>query len=187
MDGAGTNGDQGFDKELPPWLHVGCHYPTLPQYKINGDSVKTLSPRQNERHFADDIFKCIFLNENIWISIKISLKFIPKCPINNIPALVSIMAWRRQATSHYLNQWWSSQLTHICVTRPQWVKPPLKLVTESHISCSTVFLKKALHIAHGSLYIPLMAVHQHSLDVNNWQKWDTVQTLIIAFESITNQ
>ena len=31
-----------------------------------------------------------------------------------------------QATSHYLNQWWSSQPTHICVTRPQWVNssPP---------------------------------------------------------------
>ena len=33
-----------------------------------------------------DIFKCIFLNENIWISINISLKFVPKCRINNIPA-----------------------------------------------------------------------------------------------------
>ena len=29
------------------------------------------------RHFADDIFRCISLNENVWISIKISLKFIP--------------------------------------------------------------------------------------------------------------
>ena len=43
----------------------------------------------------DDIFKCIFLNENAWISIKISLKIVPKGPINNIPALVQIMAWRR--------------------------------------------------------------------------------------------
>ena len=34
-------------------------------------------------------------NENIWISIKISPKFVPKGPINNIPALVQIMAWRR--------------------------------------------------------------------------------------------
>ena len=42
-----------------------------------------------------DIFKCIFLNENIWISIKISLKFVPKGPINNIPALVQMMAGRR--------------------------------------------------------------------------------------------
>ena len=41
----------------------------------------------NGRHFPDDIFKCIFLNENVLISIKISLKFVPKGQINNIPAL----------------------------------------------------------------------------------------------------
>ena len=51
--------------------------------------------RRNGRYFPDDIFKCIFLNENLWISIKISLEFVPKGPINNIPALVQIMAWRR--------------------------------------------------------------------------------------------
>ena len=45
--------------------------------------------------FADNIFKCIFLNENIWILIKISLTFVPKGLINNIPALVQIMAWCR--------------------------------------------------------------------------------------------
>ena len=49
--------------------------------------VNTLRPRQNGRHFAD-IFECIFLNENIWIWIKISPKFVPKGPINYIPALV---------------------------------------------------------------------------------------------------
>ena len=42
----------------------------------------------NGRHFADDILKCIFLNENVWIPIEISLKFVPKGPIGNIPALV---------------------------------------------------------------------------------------------------
>ena len=52
-------------------------------------------PRQNGRHFADDIFKRIFFNENVRISIRFSLKFYPKSPINNIPALVQIMAWRR--------------------------------------------------------------------------------------------
>ena len=36
-----------------------------------------------------------FFNENVYISIKISLKFVPKIPINNIPALVLIMAWHR--------------------------------------------------------------------------------------------
>ena len=51
-------------------------------------SVNTLRPTQNGRHFADDILKCIFLNENVWIPIEISLKFVPKGPIDNIPALV---------------------------------------------------------------------------------------------------
>ena len=50
--------------------------------------INTLSPRQHGRHFADDSFKRIFFNENIGISIKISLKFVHKGQINNIPALV---------------------------------------------------------------------------------------------------
>ena len=65
-------------------------------------------PRQNGRHFADDTFNRIFVNENVRIAIEFSLKFVLKRPINNIPALVQIMAWRRrlQATCHDLNQWW---------------------------------------------------------------------------------
>ena len=57
--------------------------------------INTLRPRQNGRHFPDNIFKRIFLNENVWISLKISLNFVPRIRINNIPALVLIMAWRR--------------------------------------------------------------------------------------------
>ena len=49
--------------------------------------------------------QCIFLNENIWISIKISLKIVPKCPINNI-LLFILWLGSDQATSHYLDQWW---------------------------------------------------------------------------------
>ena len=55
--------------------------------------LNTLRLRQNHRHFADDIFKCIFLNEDICISIDISLKFVPGGQINN-PALVRIMSCR---------------------------------------------------------------------------------------------
>ena len=57
--------------------------------------INTLRPKQNGRHFGDDILKCIFLNENVWIPIQISLKFISMGIINNIPALVQTMAWRR--------------------------------------------------------------------------------------------
>ena len=47
----------------------------------------TLRPIQNGRHYADDTFKRISLKEIVRISIKISLKFVPKSPIDNIPAL----------------------------------------------------------------------------------------------------
>ena len=83
--------------------------------------INTLRPRQNGRHFPDDIFKCIFLNENVWISIKVSLTFVPNGPINNIPALVQIMAWRRSGDKPLSEPVMVSLLTHICVTRPQWV------------------------------------------------------------------
>ena len=82
----------------------------------------TMRPRQTGRHFADDIFKCILLNENVWITIRNSLKFDPKVPINNIPALVQIMAWRRPGDKPLSEPVMVSLLTHICVTRPQWVK-----------------------------------------------------------------
>ena len=64
-------------------------------FDILSNSVNSLRSRQNIRHFAHNVFKCNFLNENVWIPIKISLKFVPKGPINNIPALVQIMAWRQ--------------------------------------------------------------------------------------------
>ena len=69
--------------------HLNCHNNNSPE-KFN-----TLRLRQNGRHFPDNIFKCIFFSENVWISLKISLRFVPNGPINNIPALVQIMAWRR--------------------------------------------------------------------------------------------
>ena len=64
-------------------------------------------PKQNGRHFPDDIFKCIFLNENAWISIKNSLKFVPNGLIHNSPALVEIMAWRRPGVLKFIRPHWN--------------------------------------------------------------------------------
>ena len=71
--------------------------------------------------FRRRCFKCIFLNENVWISLKISLKFVPKGLINNIPSLVQIMAWRRPGDKPLSEPMMIISPTHICVTRPQWV------------------------------------------------------------------
>ena len=51
-------------------------------------SIDSSPPGQNGRHFTDDIFRCIFVNEKFCILIKILLKFFPKGLINNKPALV---------------------------------------------------------------------------------------------------
>ena len=83
--------------------------------------LNTLRPTRNKRNFWDDIFKCIFVNENVWMSIKISMEFIPKGPINNIPVLVQIVAWRRQGNKPLSEPMMVKSLTHICITRPQWV------------------------------------------------------------------
>ena len=76
-----------------------CRYPWI--------YINTLRPGQNCRHFANDIYKCIFLNKNVWISLKFSLKFVPKFRIT-----ILFQHWFRewigadQVVNHYLNQWW---------------------------------------------------------------------------------
>ena len=65
----------------------------LELYKTN--DFNTLRPRQDRHHFADDIFTCIFFNENCCILIKFSLKYVRKGPIDNNSVLVQIMTWRQ--------------------------------------------------------------------------------------------
>ena len=89
--------------------------------------LNTLRSKQNRRHFPDDIFKCFFLNANILIAITISLKYVPNDPINNIPTLAQKMAWRRPGDKPLSEPMVVRLPTHICVTRPQWVKNILNL------------------------------------------------------------
>ena len=88
-------------------------------WTVSNPLLNTLRLRQKGRHFPDVIFKCIFLNDDVWILIKISLKFVPKGPINNVPALVQIMAWRRPGIKLLSEPVFVSLLTHICITQPQ--------------------------------------------------------------------
>ena len=111
------------------WIYPSCQYYCSPYI------FDSFRPRQNRRHFADDIFKCILLNENVWISINISLKFVPKGLINNIPSLVQIMAWRRPGDKPLSEPMMVNLLTHISVTRPQWVNDVHNVITSPN-DCS---------------------------------------------------
>ena len=57
-------------------------------------TINSLRSRQNGRHFTGDILKSIFVKENSWIPIEISLKFVPKSQIDNESSLVQVMACR---------------------------------------------------------------------------------------------
>ena len=74
----------------------------------------------------DAIFQTTFSNGFSWMKmhefrLKLTLKFLPKELINNIPALVQIMAWHRPGDKPLSEPIMVSLPRHICVTRPQWI------------------------------------------------------------------
>ena len=159
-------------------------------------SFNTLGPRQDGRYFADDVLKCILLNENAWILLKIPLKLVPKGPINNIPALVQIMAWRRPGDKPLSEPMLVFVLTHICVTRLQWVNKsvtPLEIqytdnkheikmylfrkrqdssigTRKLEINCSLYSTDTRPSFAHNRKVLPYhnRSLHIHIIWINYW-------------------
>ena len=75
-------------------LKVSVHNePVMPCHNVFV-YINSSSPGQNGRHFANDIFKCIFVNEKCCILIQIWLKFVPEGPIDNKSTLVQVMECR---------------------------------------------------------------------------------------------
>ena len=107
-----------FKMEIPILVRPHLYIETPPWPRCN-----TLRPRQNGRNYADDVLIRIFLNESIWMYQvwKIPLKFVPKGPVNNIPALVQIMAWSRPGGKQLSEPIMLNLLRRVCVSRPQWV------------------------------------------------------------------
>ena len=107
------------------WYCCSRHndYDNLPTYCVLFKlSINSLRPMPNGRHFAD-ISNRFLLNENRCFFNQISLKFVPTGPVDKMPLLLQVMdCHRTTATSLHLNQYWSSSLTHVCVSRPQRVK-----------------------------------------------------------------
>ena len=80
-----------------------------------------------------------FFNENVRISLKISLKFVSKGPINNILALVQIMGWRRPGNKPLSQPIMVRLQTHICITQPQ--------LTDMYIYICTGWIRKSLNVS----------------------------------------
>ena len=80
-------------------------------------------------------FQIHFLNEDIWISIDMSWKCVPKGKINNIPTLAQLVVCRPPRGKSLSEPMIVSLLTYICVTQPHWVNqwPP---ILRTHICVS---------------------------------------------------
>ena len=129
-----------------------------PNHWIYVSFLNTLRLWQSCYHFTDNIFKCIFLNENVWIWVKISIKLVPGGPVSNIPTLVQIMAWCRSGAKPLSELMMVSLLKHICSTWPQWVKQQLPALHNEPQMCEKV--KKFTNLlpfgqtGHGNLVGP---------------------------------
>ena len=110
--------------------------------------VNSSTPGQNGRQFADDIFKCVFMNEKFCILIQVSLKSVLKGPIDNTIAF-RVMAWCR--TGHkplpelMLTRFTDAYMRHDA--RRRWVKSIGEMLHEWPRSLFT--------ICHTSIYMKL--------------------------------
>ena len=91
-----------LDFEIKIWKKMDFEKPIRDFF---GNQIKfvsyTLGPEQNVPHYADDILKCIFLNEHVLASIEDLLMFVPSGLIENA-GLVQIISqiWLRFMTSY---------------------------------------------------------------------------------------
>ena len=81
-----------FQHSLTTWYSLSTKA-RAQLYNFPRNIFNSSPPGQNDGHF--EVFKCMFLNDNVNISIQIYLNLVPRSSINNKPALVQVIAWRR--------------------------------------------------------------------------------------------
>ena len=100
--------------------------------------INSLAPGRFQFNFRKVIFMLTLLNGGWGVSYEIALRWKPKDLTDDKSTLVQVMAWCRQATSHYLRQCWPRSMSPNGVNRPQWVD----------ILLDTYILVNAVNVAH---------------------------------------
>ena len=97
--------------------------------------------------------------------------FVPKCPIDNIPSLVQIMAWRRPGNKPLSEPMFVRLPTHICVTRPQWVNCMyvLQFNQSSFFNQCTSSIGSFRHIVRSRIWV-CNYIHIKLLDQQKYTK-----------------
>ena len=99
------------------WKFYSQNYATSPRDQW----VNSLALERSERDSKNVIFNLVLLIDIFRSSHDIALEWMPQDLTDDKSTLVQVMAWCRQATSHYLNQCWLCSFSPYGVARPQWV------------------------------------------------------------------
>ena len=106
---------------------------TLAHFCCRGtNTLYSLAPGRFKVNLGWAIFKLILVVNGWGISCEIALKWMSLDLTDDKSILVQVMAWCRQAASHYLSQCWPRSLSPYGITRPQWVKCYLHKVSDNH-------------------------------------------------------
>ena len=88
---------------------------------LNWGSINSWAPERFQFNFRYVIFKLNLVNGGWGISYVIALRWTPLDLTDDESTLVQVMAWCRQATTHYLSQCWPRSISPNGVTGPQCV------------------------------------------------------------------
>ena len=108
------------------------------------------------------IFKLISVIDGWCISCEIAPKWMPLDLTNDKSALVHVIAWCRQATSHYPSQCIPRSLSPYGVTRPQCVNISWQIIGLNWLDINN-------HTTHHMHTWPDFALLEEQLWRNNWQ------------------
>ena len=98
-----------------------------------------------------------FREWNVCIFIHISLKFVPKGPIDNNSSLVQIMAWRQTGHKPLLKECWPSSQTHLWGTRERWVSLQFhwNLPGANELNSFSTYIVLLINVYHQGYIFPI--------------------------------
>ena len=140
-----------FWKNTMPWCGSAARISTVTKILL---TLNSLNPGEFELNFRYVIFKRISVIDGLNISCEIALIWTSLDFTDDQSTLVQVMAWCRQAPSHYLSQCWPRSLLPYGVTRPHWVKLILdwpKITSHIHTQLKWLLRKNNKNICHRKL------------------------------------
>ena len=103
-------------------LLFGCKHIQYVWQSIKRNCLNSSAPGRSECDSINAIFNLVLLIGIFRSSHGNALRWMPQDLTDDKSTLVQVMAWCRQATSHYLSQCWPRSMSPYDVIRPQWVK-----------------------------------------------------------------